>query len=78
MGNMPVNSTTTYTVKSINNQMVTLNAKSNFKVKEQEGTMKGTYIVDAQTGLVTSANFEQVIAGENTVINKGKIRGKEL
>ncbi len=78
MSSMPLASTTTYTVKSINSNMVTLNAASNFTVKEQKGSMKGTYVVNALTGLVTSANFEQVISGEQTVTNKGKIRGKEL
>ncbi len=78
MGNMPLASATTYTVKSINSNMVTLNAASNFTVKEQKGTMKGTYVVNALSGLVSSANFEQIIAGDQTVTNKGKIRGREL
>ncbi|HYH14552.1 MAG TPA: DUF6263 family protein [Flavisolibacter sp.] len=77
---MPMDVTTTYTVKSIEGNMVNLDAKSKMNFTgggnmsgEQTGTMK----VDAKTGLVVDAEFNQKMEGQMQMTTKGRITGKE-
>ena len=77
---MPMDVTTTYTVKSIDGDMVNLDAKSKMSFTgganmtgEQTGTMK----VNAKTGLVVNAEFNQKMDGQMKMTTKGKITGKE-
>jgi hypothetical protein len=77
---MPMDMTTTYTVKSIEGNMVMLNAKSDMKFTgganltgEQIGRMK----VNAKTGLVENAEYEQKMDGQMKMTTKAKITGKE-
>lgn len=77
---MPMDMTTTYTVKSIDGNLVTLDAKSNMKFTggtnlsgEQIGRMK----VNAKTGLVETAEYEQKMEGQMKMTTKATITGKE-
>lgn len=77
---MPMDVTTTYTVKSIEGDIVNLEAKSKMNFTgganmsgEQTGTMK----VNAKTGLVVDATFDQKMEGQMKMTTKGKITGKE-
>jgi len=77
---MPMDVTTTYTVKSIEETLVNLDAKSKMNFTgggnmsgEQTGTMK----VDAKTGLVVDAEFNQKMEGQMQMTTKGKITGRE-
>jgi hypothetical protein len=77
---MPMDMTTTYTVKSIGGNLVTLDAKSNMKFTggtnlsgEQIGRMK----VNAKTGLVETAEYEQKMDGQMKMTTKATITGKE-
>jgi hypothetical protein len=76
---MPMNMTTVYTVKSIDDNMVTLSANSKMDFtgnSQMSGSQTGTMKVDATTGLVTEGNFEQKITGQMNMTTKGKITGK--
>lgn len=79
-GSMPMDVTTTYTVKSIEGNMVNLDAKSKMNFtggSNMSGEQFGTMKVDAKTGLVIEANFDQKLEGQMKMTTKGKIAGKE-
>lgn len=84
-GKMAAKYITTYTVKEIEGDHVTLSAKtkigSNAENQEIKGTQTGNIIVDSKTGLIINAEFDQdfeVKAQGQTVAvtGKGKIKGK--
>lgn len=71
--------TTTYTVKQINGSKVVLNAVSKIAGEAGvKGTQTSRLIVDASSGLVLQNVFEMKMEGEQKVVSKGKITGKEL
>lgn len=77
---MPMDMTTTYTVKSIQGNFVMLDAKSDMKFTgganltgEQIGKMK----VNAKTGLVETAVYEQKMDGQMKMTTKATVTGKE-
>jgi len=77
----PINleGTTTYTVKNIKNHLIYLTSNSKFKGDDNAtGTETGKLIVDARTGLVTEASFEQKLNGKGRINSKSTIRGKEI
>ena len=77
---MPISMKTTYTVKSIDGNTVTLNSDSNLDLgadSQMTGNQTGTLKVNAKTGLVEDASFEQKITGQMSMTTKGRITGKE-
>lgn len=84
-GAMPSRYLTTYTVKAIEGNHVTLSTNTKITSKagdsDATGTQTGEVIVDSRTGLMINANFNQHIeaqADNGTVVltGKGKIKGK--
>ncbi len=84
-GKMSAKYTTTYTVKDIEGDHVTLTAKtkigSNGDAQEISGTQTGNIIVDSKTGLMINGEFDQdlEVKTEGQVVEvtgKGKIKGK--
>lgn len=85
-GKVPAKFLTVYTVKQIEGDHVTLNAKSNISSTGGEmqitGDQTGTLLVDSKTGLVLNAEFDQsmdtkVQGFDVKITGKGKIIGKE-
>jgi len=85
-GKMPAAFSTTYTVKKMENEQVTLDANtiigSAGGEMEVKGTQTGTLLVNSKTGLVVNAEFIQKMETKTQdfqikVNGKGKIRGKE-
>jgi hypothetical protein len=77
---MPMDVTTTYTVKSIEGDIVNLDAKSKMKFTggaNMTGDQTSTMQVNAKTGLVVNGDFEQKLDGQMRMTTKGKIIGKE-
>lgn len=84
-GRMAAKYTTTYTVKEIEGEHVTLTAKtkitSSANGQEMDGTQSGNIIVDSKTGMMVNAEFDQNIEvktqGQKVeVVGKGRIKGK--
>jgi hypothetical protein len=78
--NIPMDMATTYTVKSIEGNNVTIDSKSKININgpsKMSGDQTGTLLVDAQTGLVINGEFEQKITGQMNMTSRGKIAGKE-
>ncbi|MFI5134138.1 MAG: DUF6263 family protein, partial [Chitinophagales bacterium] len=82
---VPAKYNTTYTVKDIDGDMVTLSAKTNIQASDEnmktQGTQNGTLLVDSKSGLVVNAEFEMEIDVSSngmpfTMKGKGKIKGK--
>jgi hypothetical protein len=76
----PMEVTTTYTVKSIEGNNVTLDSKSKINITgaaKMLGDQTGTLLVDAKSGLVINGEFVQKITGQINVTSQGKITGKE-
>jgi len=85
-GKMPANFSTTYTVKKMEADQVTLDAKTIIAPAggemEVTGKQAGTLLVDSRNGLVINAEFSQNMETKTQdlqiIINgKGKIKGKE-
>lgn len=84
-GNMPAKFVTTYTVKQIEGDHVSMEAKTKISSDGSEemklsGTQDGNIMVDSKTGLTINASFTQkieVIAKGMTmeIAGKGKIKG---
>jgi hypothetical protein len=86
-GKMPAKYTTTYTVKSMEGDHVTLDTKGRITSEggdmEVKGDQLGTVIVDSKTGLMVNGTYTQDIdvktQGMNlTIEGKGKIKGRPL
>ena len=86
-GKMPAKFSTTYTVKEIEGDHVTLSTVTkispNSSEAEAEGEQTGNILVDSKTGLMINATFDQnmkVKAKGNTleITGKGRIKGKAL
>jgi hypothetical protein len=75
MANMDMN--TTYTVRDIKGDTVTLDSRSKLNSANISGEQTGTYRIDAGTGLVTEGTFEQKFGEPANMISKGKIAGRE-
>jgi len=64
-GKIPANFSTTYTVKKIEEGLVTLETKANVTPAgdemEVKGEQTGTLLVDSKTGMVVSAEFKQAM-----------------
>jgi len=84
-GKMPAKYNNTYTVKEIEGDMVTLDAKTTIETENEtiklDGNQTGKLLVDSKTGLVVNADFEQDIkasvGGQSmTIKGKGRIKGK--
>jgi hypothetical protein len=75
-----LNLSTIYTVKDIRNNKIYLDASGKLKgdEKHMSGTQTGKLIVDAKTGLVLEATFDQKSNGAFSSTSKGRITGKEL
>ena len=71
----PVMSATTYTVKSIDGDRVTIDMAAD--VNNGSGTQTGTLVVDADNGLVIEANSAQKLTQPMTINSTMKIQGKE-
>lgn len=77
---------TTYTVKEIDGDHVTLKAESKISGKDEmdvAGTQTGNIIIDSKTGLMINAEYDQdmkmSISGQKvSMIGKGRIKGKAL
>lgn len=85
-GKMPAKFSTVYTVKQIEGDQLTLDAKTAISPSgdqaELKGTQTGILLVDGKTGLVRSADFTQhmettVQGMDLKIAGKGKIKGKE-
>lgn len=84
-GKMAAKYTTTYTVKGIEGDHVSLTTKTKITsasaTQEMDGLQTGNVIVDSKTGLMINAEYDQDIKvttqGQSvTVIGKGRIKGK--
>jgi FtsP/CotA-like multicopper oxidase with cupredoxin domain len=69
---------TTYTVKKIEENTVTLDAQSKISSGNMKMNQTGTMIVDKSTGLVTDATLTQKSEGEMQMETKVRIRGRKL
>jgi hypothetical protein len=67
---------TTFTVESIDKDKVMVDASSSFDMMGSTGTQKGTYEIDARTGLVTSAQYNQVFEGPMKMTVDFRVTGK--
>jgi Family of unknown function (DUF6263) len=85
-GKMPASYSTTYTVKKMENEQITLDAKTTITSAEGEmevkGEQTGILLVNSKTGLVVNAEFTQEMETKTQdfqikINGKGKIRGKE-
>jgi hypothetical protein len=85
-GKMPAAFSTTYTVKKMENEQVTLDAKTTIASAGAEmevtGEQTGTLLVNNVTGLVINAEFTQEMETktqdlEIKINGKGRVRGKE-
>jgi len=77
---MPMDVTTTYTVKSIDGDIVNLDAKSKMNFTggaDMSGEQTGTLKVNSKTGLVVNAEMDQKMDGQMKMTTKAKITGKE-
>ncbi len=77
---MPMDVTTTYTVKAIKGELVTLDAKSKMNFTggaDMNGSQTGTMVVNAKTGLIVNSDFEQTLSGQMKMTTRGKITGRE-
>jgi hypothetical protein len=82
-GKMPAKYSTTYTVKEVEGDFVTLLAKSKLEPDGDimiNGSQEGELIVDSKTGLVVNAKFDQNISATKDdfsmeIIGKGRIKG---
>ncbi len=84
-GKMAAKHTTTYTVKEIDGDHVTLSANTKIASKEEDGqqisgSQTGKIIVDSKSGLMINAEFDQDIEvkaeGQTVAVKgKGRIRG---
>jgi hypothetical protein len=75
-----VATTTTYTIKDIRNGKIYLNSSSKLDLNNGKGsgTQTSKLIVDAKTGLVLEAKFDQKMKGAGTSTSSGTITGKPL
>jgi hypothetical protein len=85
-GKMASKNVTTFTVKGIEGNHVSLTTRTKISSdtpgQEISGTQSGNVLVDSKSGLMINAEFDQDInvqtQGQSvTVIGKGKIKGKE-
>jgi hypothetical protein len=87
-GQLPGKNTTTYTVKEIDGNMVTLTTVTKTEGSdeqanmEMEGSQTGNMLVDSRTGLVINAEYDQDFTMKSQgmaiqVKGKSKITGKE-
>lgn len=83
-GKMPAKYITTYKVKEIEGDMITLSTETKIESGEEtfkiEGDQNGAMIVDSRTGLVVTADFKQDITFSSsglsfTMKGKGRIKG---
>ena len=82
-GNLPLNYATTYSVKEIEGDQITLNAKTKIKATNEmeiHGSQNGTILIDSKSGLIIRAEYDQSIESNlrGMKINmegKGKING---
>ena len=86
-GKMAGKFTTTYTVKEIEGDHVTMSTKTKIgpidNTTEIDGTQTGNIIVDSKTGLMINAEYNQDIKVTTQgvtvdIVGKGKIRGKAI
>jgi hypothetical protein len=85
-GKTPAKYTTTYTVKSIDGDNVSMTTKTKIESSgdaDVSGTQEGNILVDSKTGLMINGEFDQKIKttmqGTSIDINgKGKIKGKAI
>lgn len=84
-GEMPAKYNTTYTVKDIEGDIITLNAKTDIESGSEaikiKGEQTGKLLVDSKSGLVLNADFDMdlktSVAGKTMDLKgKGKIKGK--
>jgi Family of unknown function (DUF6263) len=83
-GKMPAKYTTTYTVKEIEGDHVTLATKTVIEGNGEmaiKGNQTGTLIIDSKSGLMVNGEFDQEIETKIqgmsiNMIGKGKIKGK--
>lgn len=84
-GKLPAHYSTTYTVKEVDGDFVTLSAKSKIEPSGDinlNGTQNGELLVDSKTGLVVNAKFDNNITATTEgftmeMTGKGKIKGTE-
>lgn len=76
-GMMAAKMNTTYKVREIGGEDVTLDVNSTLDMGENKGTQAGSMRVDQKTGLVTDGDLEQRFTGAMASIVKIKIKGKE-
>jgi Family of unknown function (DUF6263) len=85
-GKMPAKYTTTYTVKEIEGDHVTLKTKTKIEGNGEmgiNGEQTGTVIIDSKTGLMVNGEYEQDIQAKVQgmsfdMTGKGKIKGKAI
>jgi uncharacterized protein DUF6263 len=82
---MPAKYTTTYTVKEIEGDQVTLDTKTRIESAggdvEVNGNQTGEMMIDSKSGLMVNASFTQeldtkVQGMSMTISGRGKIKGK--
>ena len=80
IGNFEGKSTTTFTVKQVKDNRVTLTGNSRVTTDSAStsGKQNATIVVDANTGLVLKNNFQLTVSGEQKLTATGKITGKAL
>lgn len=77
-GMMKAEMKTTYTVKDISKDKVTLDAASTMEMAGSKVNQSGTMNIDPATGLVTDATLEQNMTGNVNGKTTIKISGKEM
>lgn len=68
---------TTYTVKDIKDNKVTLDVNSTMEMNNNKGVQTGTMVLDKNTGLVLEGNLQQQTEGVLKGTTKMQIKGRE-
>ncbi|HEU4471153.1 MAG TPA: DUF6263 family protein, partial [Flavisolibacter sp.] len=75
-GSMSFN--TTYTVKKIEGDNVTVGSKSSINIQGVTGDQTGEFVIDAKTGLMEDGSVEQKFGSPMNMTSKSTIVGKPL
>jgi len=75
---MQLSGKTTYTVKDISNDKVTVEAVARLGTAGSTTDLHATYVLDAPTGLILNADFRSTFGSPVTVTTTGTIKGGEV
>ena len=77
-GMLPISANTVFTVKAIEGNKITLDAKSLLNNNNRKGEVLSTYLVDSRSGLVLEAQIKTMFGIPPRINSEGTITGREL